>query len=150
MDPCGKVFGYLRYGTYEELMIMTDIYHNELRLYKNFFQPVMKLASKERIGGKIKRKYEVSKTPYQRLMESGQIPEEVKGELKGVYLSLNPAQLKRSIDAKLAKLYKAYEEKRGIQQVDPYKKLVPHIVRNYMIQQSPVGLGGCPKTMIQE
>ena len=127
-----KVFGYLRYDTYEELMIMNDLYHNELRLYKNFFQPVMKLASKERIGGKIKRKYGVSKTPYQRLMESGQIPEEVKGELKGVYLSLNPAQLKRSIDAKLAKLYGVYEEKRGTQQVDPDKKLVPHTVTFYM------------------
>jgi hypothetical protein len=72
----------------------------------------MKLVSKERIGGSIKRKYDVPETPYQRLMESGQIPEEVKEELKGIYLSLNPAQLKRNIDAKLAKLCKAYEEKK--------------------------------------
>jgi hypothetical protein len=48
-------------------------------------------------------------------MELGQIPEEVKEELKGIYLSLNPAQLKRNIDAKLAKLYQAYREKRGTQ-----------------------------------
>lgn len=130
-----KVFGYLRYDTYEELMIMNGLYHNELRLYKNFFQPVMKLASKERVGGKIKRKYEASKTPYQRLMESGQIPDEVKEELKGIYLSLNPAQLKRSIDDKLARLYKAYEEKGRTQQVDPYKKLAPRTVSFYMIQQ---------------
>gem|GEM_PF-2363932 len=119
---------------------MNDLYHNELRLYKNFFQPVMKLVSKERIGGSIKRKYDVPETPYQRLMESGQIPEEVKEELKGIYLSLNPAQLKRNIDAKLAKLGKAYEEKRGTQQVNLYKKLVPRTVRYYMIQQPPVGL----------
>ena len=44
-----KVFGYLRYDTYEELAGMNDLYHNELRLYKNFFQPVMKLKSKERV-----------------------------------------------------------------------------------------------------
>ena len=135
-----KVFGYLRYDTYEEMAIMNDLYHNELRLYKNFFQPVMKLVSKERVGGKIKRKYEAPKTPYQRLMESGQIPNEVKEELKGMYLSLNPAQLKRSIDAKLAELYKAYEEKRGTQRVNPYKKLSPRTVTFYMIQQSPIGL----------
>ena len=135
-----KVFGYLRYDTYEELMIMNDLYHNELRLYKNFFQPVMKLVSKERVGGKIKRKYEASKTPYRRLMESDQIPDEVKEELKGIYLGLNPAQLKRDIDAKLAGLYKAYEEKRGTQQVDPYKKLAPRTVTFYMIQQPAVGL----------
>ena len=58
-----KIFGYLRYDTYDELSIMNDLYHNELRLYKNCFQPVMKLKSKERVGGKVKRKYEASKTP---------------------------------------------------------------------------------------
>jgi len=136
-----KIFGYLRYDTFEELAIMNDLYRNELRLYKNFFQPVMKLQSKERIGGKVKRRYDVPRTPYHRLMESDQILWEVKDELNGIYLSLNPAELKRNIDTKLAKLYKAYEEKKRTQQVDPYKKLVPHTVRSYMIQQSPVGLG---------
>lgn len=136
-----KVFGYLRYDTYEELAIMNDLYGNELRLYKNFFQPVMKLESKERIGGKVKRRYQQARTPYQRLMESGQLPQGVEEELRAIYLSLNPAELKRQIDAKLEKLYKAYEEKRKTQQADPYRKLVPRRVRNYMIQQSPVGLG---------
>ncbi len=136
-----KIFGYLRYDSYEELAIMNDLYRNELRLHKNFSQPVMKLQSKERIGGKVKRRYEVAKTPYQRLIEPSQIPEGVEEELKGIYLSLNPAQLKRSIDAKLAKLYQAYEEKKRSLYVDPHEKRVPHIVRNYMIQQSPVGLG---------
>jgi hypothetical protein len=73
-------------------------------------------------------------------VESGQIQDEVKDELKGIYLSLNPAQLKRSIDAKLAKLYRAYEEKKGTQQVDPHKKLVPRSVTFYVMQQPPVGL----------
>jgi len=136
-----KVFGYLRHDTYEELAIMNDLYHHELRLYKNFFQPVMKLQSKERIGGRVKRKYDVPRTPCHRLMESGQLPEEDKEELHGIYCSLNPAQLKRGIDAKLEELYKVYEEKRKTQQADPYRKLVPRIVRNYMIQQSPIGLG---------
>ena len=135
-----KVFGYVRYDTPEELMIINSLYHDELRLYKNFFQPVMKLVSKERIGSSIKRKYEVSKTLYQRLMGSDQISEEVKEELEGIYLSLNPAQLKRNIDAKLAELYQAYGEKRGTQQVNPYKKLVPHTVTFYMMQQPAVGL----------
>jgi len=62
-----KVFGYLRYDTYDELAIMNDLYHHELRLYKNFFQPVMKLQSKERIGGRVKRKYDVPRTPCQGL-----------------------------------------------------------------------------------
>ncbi|MBE0431370.1 MAG: hypothetical protein IBX67_06050 [Dehalococcoidia bacterium] len=66
-----------------------------MRLYKNFFQPVMKLQSKERIGGRVRRKYDVPRTPYQRLMESGQLSEEARAELQGIYPSLNPAELNR-------------------------------------------------------
>ena len=122
-----KVFGYLRYDSYEELAIMNDLYRNELRLYKNFFQPVMKLHSKERIGGKVKRRYEAAKSPYQRLIESNQLPEGVGEQLKGTYLNLNPAQLKRSIDRKLDELCRAYEEKKRTHHVDPHKKLVPRM-----------------------
>ncbi|MGB6873475.1 MAG: hypothetical protein WBE46_04960 [Dehalococcoidia bacterium] len=50
-------------------------------------------------------------------------------ELKGIYLSLNPTELKRNIDAKLAELYQAYEEEKRAQHVDPRKKLVPRMVR---------------------
>ena len=39
-----KVLGYLRYDTPKELMLINNLYHNELRLYKNFFRPVMKLT----------------------------------------------------------------------------------------------------------
>ena len=94
-----KILGYLRYDTIAELSIINDLYRGDLRLYKNFPQPVMKLVSKERIGGSVKRKYDTPKTPYQRLMDSGQISEQTRKQLETVYLSLNPAQLKRSIDA---------------------------------------------------
>jgi len=42
--------------------MINDLYENELRDYKNFFQPVMKLKEKVRIGGKVHRKYDVAKT----------------------------------------------------------------------------------------
>ena len=135
-----KVFGYLRYDNYEELAIMNGLYRNELRLYKNLFQPVMKLVSKERIGGSVKRKYDTPKTPYKRLMDSGQMPEATSKQLEAVYLSLNPAQLKRSIDTKSDKLYRTYEGKTRSQQVDPMRKVVPHTVTSFMIQQPKVGL----------
>ncbi|MCL0051132.1 hypothetical protein M1M97_00415 [Thermodesulfovibrionales bacterium] len=132
-----KLLGYLRYDTLGEVVI-NDLYRSELRLYKNFFQPVMKLVSKERIGGSLKRKYDTPKTPYQRLMDSGQISEQTRKQLKTVYLSLNPAQLKRSIDAKLDE--RTYEEKRKSQQVNPMRKVIPHTVTSFMIQQPKVGL----------
>jgi len=135
-----KVLGYLRYDTPKELMLINNLYHNELRLYKNFFQPVMKLTEKVRIGGRVKRKYDIPKTPYHRLRESNQISDKTKAEFESLYLSLNPAQLKRDIESELDKLYQTYQEKRRTQKINPYKKLLPHTVTFYMMQQPPLGL----------
>lgn len=135
-----KIFGYLRYDTEEELEIINDLYQNELRLYKNFFQPVLKLVEKTRVGGKIKRKYDVPKTPYQRLIESGQIDEQTKQELTNLYCSLNPAELKRRIDIKLKRLQQVYQLKNQTQKVEPLKKLTPRSVTNYIIQPEQVRL----------
>lgn len=109
-----KVIGYLRYDTEEELNIINDLYRNELRLFKNFFQPTIKLSQKIRIKGKIHRKYDKAKTPYQRLMGSSHISEGKKKELKAIYDSLNPAELKRKIDHKLKMLYQAYQKKKSL------------------------------------
>jgi len=40
------------------------------------------LISKERIGGKIHRKYDRPKTPFQRLMELKEVPKKKKTRLK--------------------------------------------------------------------
>lgn len=101
-----SVLGHLRYDTEKELELINSLYRNELGLYKNFFQPVMKLKEKIRDKGKVHRRYDVPKTPYQRLMESDYISETAKNRLKTLYLSLSPAELKRRIDAKINKLHK--------------------------------------------
>ncbi len=66
-----KVLGYFRYDTDEEFVLMNSLYEKELRLYKNFLSLVMKFIKKERIAAKVKRKYDVPKTPYPRFIESG-------------------------------------------------------------------------------
>lgn len=109
-----QVVGYLRYDTVQEQAIMNDLYRNELRLYKNFFQPVMKLVSKERISGKIHKKQGKAMTPFKRLMESPATPETMKAQLQKLYASLNPAELKRNIDAKLSRLYRTHQKKNGL------------------------------------
>jgi len=109
-----KIIGYLRYDTEEELNIINDLYRNELRMYKNFFQPTIKLVQKTRIKGKIHKKYDKAKTPYRRLMDCPYVSEEKKQELKAIYDTLNPAELKRKIDQRLRLLYKAYQEKKSL------------------------------------
>jgi hypothetical protein len=107
-----KLLGYFRYDTPRELSIINDLYRNEVRLYKNFFQPVMKLAKKVRLGSKKKRKYEPARTPFRRLVQSNQIGRKRKDELRALHQTLNPAALKRTIDEKIYSLYKAYSTKR--------------------------------------
>jgi hypothetical protein len=119
-----KFIGYLRYETDKELEIINDLYQNEFRLYKNFFQPVIKLILKERIDGKIHRKYDKPKTPYQITLESDEVSEKKKKELKKVYHSLNPAELKRTIDQKLDLLYKVYQKKNNRNDKTKNKKLL--------------------------
>jgi len=86
------------------------------------------------------RKYDIPKTPYQRVMESKEVSLERKQQLKRIYQSLNPTELKRTIDKKLNLLYKAYQKKNRSQKVKPQKKLKPISVRNYIAQPEPISV----------
>jgi hypothetical protein len=132
--------GYLRYDTKEEMDLINDIYRNELRLFKNFFQPVLKLKEKVRIKGRVHRKYEEAKTPYQRIMESDQIDAKSKEKLKLAYDNMNPAEIKRGLDRKLDLLCKIYMKKKDSQVVDKYKKQVPFTVSKYMMDRNNYGV----------
>jgi hypothetical protein len=96
-----KILGYDRFDTGHQLALINDLYDNELRLYLNFFQPSLKLASKERFGAKIRRKYNGAKTPYRRVLDCVEVPETKKAELRALYETLDPVKLKRRIDKKI-------------------------------------------------
>ncbi len=113
-----RTVGYARYDTDEEVDILNQIY-DVLRLYVNMFQPVAKLISKERQGAKVKKIYDTPKTPCHRLLESPDVPEEVKAQLQKTFDELNPAALKREIDRLLKELTKAYlKKKTEVEQID--------------------------------
>jgi len=97
--------GYDRWETEQELAVLESIY-DDLRLYINFFQPSFKLVAKERIGNRTCKRYDTAKTPYQRVLERKDVSLEAKARLMNFYLQLNPAELRRRIDQKTAKLWK--------------------------------------------
>ncbi len=97
--------GYDRLETKTEHELLQSIYQ-DLRLYINFFQPVLKLMSKERFANKVIRRYDVARTPYQRVLERKEIPLERKASLMNLYLRLNPVRLRQQIDEKVAQLWK--------------------------------------------
>lgn len=100
-----QIFGYGRFDAIKQLKALNDLYRNELRLYNNFFKPVMKIKTKEKINNSVcKKTYDQAKTPYQRLMECDQIPQEQKEKLKALYLSLNLVELKKTINEKIKQI----------------------------------------------
>jgi hypothetical protein len=105
-----KVVGYGRYDNAEELAVMNQLYEVS-RLFQNFFQPVMKLQRKQRIGGRIQRLYDVPQTPYERLVASGQLNKHASRELRTVYESLNPAELHRQLRALREQLFDLADRK---------------------------------------
>jgi hypothetical protein len=92
-----RMIGYDRYEGRPACQQLASLY-GVLRLYVNFFQPSQKLISKERRGGKVVKKYDQAKTPYQRVLASDSIPEEVKTELWELYQGLDPVTLFRQLE----------------------------------------------------
>jgi hypothetical protein len=97
--------GYDHLETEDEFLLLQSIY-TDLRIYINFFQPVLKLMAKERIGNKVLRRYDKARTPYQRILERKEVALEVKARLTHLYVQLNPVTLRTSIDQKVARLWK--------------------------------------------
>ena len=74
-------------------------------------RPAMKLVAKERKRGKIQRRYDEPKTPYQRLMDSRQLSAPALKQLKQEYEALNVAELHRKIEQLRQELLDLWKEK---------------------------------------
>jgi hypothetical protein len=97
--------GYDRLETEEERLMLDEIYV-DLRLYVNFFQPVLKLIEKIHIDGKIIKKYDQATTPYRRILASEDVSFEAKARLTNLYFQLNPVELRNRIDLNIGRLWK--------------------------------------------
>jgi hypothetical protein len=103
--------GHHRFDSKQELDVLNHLY-SYLRLYLNFFQPMMKLKSKERIGSKVIKRYDKSQTPFRRILAMKNIDDEIKQNLKRIYNQLNPFELKKKIDQLQYKLIRIANMKR--------------------------------------
>lgn len=99
-----QLVGYDRYATKAAFAQLGRLYPL-VRDYLNFFQPMRKLISKERHGATVTKRYDAARTPYRRLLDAGVLDTEQTAALQQRYRALNPAQLKRDIDAALDRLW---------------------------------------------
>jgi hypothetical protein len=100
------LFGYDRFEKPCLVELMNHLYRNEWSLYQNHFCPTMKLIEKKKINSRYYKRYDTPMTPYQRLMESEHITQEVKNKLEKLHATLNPFELKRIIEQKLKHIFK--------------------------------------------
>jgi len=92
-----RTVGYYRYDSPKQLQLLHTLYRC-LRLYTNFFQPVMKLKEKVRRGSRVTRRYDQPRTPYQRVLDHPHVPDQIKMSLHAQYLSIHLLTLKRELD----------------------------------------------------
>ncbi|MDO8570309.1 MAG: hypothetical protein Q7R97_01870 [Candidatus Daviesbacteria bacterium] len=95
--------GYGRFDTQPQVDILNELYEL-LRLYTNFFLPVMKLKKKIRIGSKIRKVHDKVTTPYRRILRAKDVSTEVKNKLRVQYKTLSLVGLKEKIDMVLKRL----------------------------------------------
>ena len=100
-----RLIGYDRFETQAQYSLLQNIYL-DLRLYSNFFQPVLKLIAKEQVDKKTIKRYDTAATPYQRILASKDVPLEIKARLTHLYLQLNPVKLRIAIDQNVDQLWK--------------------------------------------
>lgn len=99
-----QLVGYDRYSSRAALAQLGRLYPL-VRDYLNFFQPVRKLTGKTRDGARVTKRYDAARTPYRRLVAAGVLDAQQKAALDERYRRLNPARLKRDIDAALDLLW---------------------------------------------
>ena len=92
-----QVLGYQRFDTEEVFALMLKLYRGPLRLYINFFQPSVKCVEKKRIGSRIKKVYDVARTPYERVFVHPKIPQTTKETLARLLETLDPFKLRREV-----------------------------------------------------
>lgn len=134
-----KVVGYRRLDTQQQVDLLNGLYA-DLMLYKNFFQTTMKLAEKRRVRGKLHRRYQPARSPFQRLLGSGQLTSLQARRLQQLHDSLNPAELQRRIKTKQDELLRT-QKKPAPRASPPTKRTAPRLVRSFMTQPSALWLG---------
>ncbi len=88
--------GYNRYEG-EEAARALNAFYRVLRLQVNFLQPCMILTRKERVGPKVRRHYDLAKTPCQRALEHPCVSDQVKQALREQLKAIKPVALAKEI-----------------------------------------------------
>ncbi len=100
-----KLLGYVRYDSPAALAAINALYRNELRLFQNLFLPSVKLVRKERVGSRLRRRYDAPGTPLDRVRACPDADEAKVRQLVALRDRLDPFALAQTIDRKLEQIF---------------------------------------------
>jgi hypothetical protein len=112
-----KVLGYERYDSEAALAAINAVYA-ELRLLQNLFLPTVKLVAKERVGARVRRRYDRPQTPLERVRQSPGVPPDRVAALMTLQMTTDPFALAQRIDQALAVIYQLANRRRASARVD--------------------------------
>jgi len=92
-----RMVGYDRYDGEGAFLALDELY-SVLRLHLNYFQPSLKLKSKERTGEQVTKQYDRAQTPLQRLVATGVLSDTEKIEQQSLLESLDLLLLIRQLN----------------------------------------------------
>jgi hypothetical protein len=96
-----KRVGSLRYDTPAAGAALNDRYRHELRLFQNLVLPSGKLQRKERVGARVRRRYDVPRTPLERVQAWPEADSQAGAPLVRRRDQLDPFALAQAIDRKI-------------------------------------------------
>lgn len=108
-----QYLGYQRFENIELVDLLNDLYTSEWSLYFNFFLPSVKLINKVRVGSKVIKKYDLPKTPFQRVLESEHVSKKIKSQLKIQFEKLNPFNLQKQMSTKIKNIINIVNTKKN-------------------------------------
>lgn len=92
-----EIVGYARYDTQEQVVWLNQVYAI-LDLYANFFLPTRRVTAKTRIGAKVRKKYDLASTPFERACAAGVIDALTEMQFRTWIRTQNPLALHRTLD----------------------------------------------------
>lgn len=99
-----KLVGYWRYDTPAAVAALNALYRHELRLFQNLFLPSVKLLGKERVGARVRRRYDQARPPLERVQACPEADPQAVAALVRLRDQLDPFALSQAIDRKIERL----------------------------------------------
>lgn len=104
-----QLLGYGRFGDLALKAMVDELYEKAWLPMRNYFTPVMKLVSKERIGGKVRKKYDKPASPCDRLLACEKVTETIKKQLREKRSELDPLELAEEVERRLSEIFQIVE-----------------------------------------